>query len=285
MKILVSGASGLVGARLCRQLIAQGDQVIAIPRSFFADPSPSLLEGCDVVIHLAGAGISDRRWSAAYKNLIRTSRIQGTTAVANAIARCTQKPKILICASAIGIYGNRGDEELAEGCMPGTGFLAEVVRDWEVACEPVRDAGVRVVNVRFGMILSLDGGALAKMLPLFRIGLGGPLGSGKQWISWVALQDVIGAIQFAIAHEELQGPVNVVAPGPIRNVDFANALGSVLHRPAFLSAPGFALRLVMGSMADELLLSSQRVVPQRLLSCGFRFQYPDLRVFLRDGLA
>lgn len=276
MKIAVSGSSGLVGTHICRQLTQQGDQIVPIPRLFFTAPNPMVLEGCDVVIHLAGAGVSEHRWSAAYKDLIRSSRVRGTAALAQAITQCTARPKVLICASAIGIYGNRGEEELTEESTAGTGFLAQLARDWEAACAPAREAGVRVVNLRFGMILAQDGGALARMLPLFKWGVGGPLGSGRQWISWISIQDVVGAIQFAIAHEELRCPVNVVAPTPVRNADFAKAVGHVLHRPAFLPAPAFALRLAMGDMADELLLTSQRVVPNVLQKSGFKFQYPKL---------
>lgn len=281
MKIAASGLHGMVGFNLYSQLTSQGENIIPIPRSFFTTPDPSLLEGCDAVVHLAGAGVSDHRWSAAYKDLIRSSRIQGTSAVAQAIAQCSKKPKVLVCASAIGIYGNRGDEELAEGSTSGTGFLAQVAREWEAACAPAHEAGVRVVNLRFGMIVSSSGGALSKMLPIFKWGVGGPLGSGKQWISWVAIQDVLAAIQFAIAHEELHGPVNVVAPNPIRNTDFAKAVGHAVHRPAFLPAPAFALKFAMGDMADELLLTSQRVLPKVLQKSGFKFQYPELEAALK----
>lgn len=283
-KIAVSGANGLVGSHLCAQLTSLGDTVVPIPRSFFARPDPSLLEGCDAVVHLGGAGVSDHRWTADYKDLIRSSRIRGTSAVAEAIAHGIQKPRVFICASAVGIYGNRGDETLDETSTTGTGFLADVVRAWERACELARDAGVRVVNLRFGVILARKGGALAKMLPPFKWGVGGPLGSGKQWMSWVAIQDVIDAIQFAIAHEELHGPVNVVAPTPIRNADFARALGRALHRPAFLPAPAFALKLVMGEMADELLLASQRAIPCVLQKSGFKFQIPELEAALKKLL-
>lgn len=281
-KIAISGVNGLVGSHLRALLSSQGITVVPISREFFATPDPSLLEDCDAVIHLAGAGISDHRWTESYKDLIRSSRIRGTSAVAKALGRCTQRPRVLVCASAIGFYGNRGDEILDETSTSGIGFLPQVARDWEAACEPARDVGVRVVNARFGVILSTMGGALAKMLPLFKLGLGGPLGSGKQWISWVALQDVIAAIQFVIEHEELHGPVNVVAPAPIRNADFVRTLGRVLHRPAFLSVPTFALKLVMGEMADELLLARQRVIPNVLQKSGFKFQFPEIEAALKS---
>lgn len=282
--IAVSGASGLVGSHLCAQLRAQGHTIVAISRSFFASPAPSLLDGCDAVIHLAGAGISDHRWNRSYKDLIRSSRVQSTVAVSRAMAKCVQKPRVFVCASAVGIYGDRGDEVLTEDSGTGVGFLPDVARAWEAACEPARDAGVRVVNMRFGVILAREGGVLSKMLPPFKWGLGGPMGSGKQWMSWVAIQDVVGAIQFAISHEELHGPVNVVAPNSMCNADFAKALGHALHRPACIPVPAVVLRLAMGEMADALLLSSQRVVPSVLKKSGFNFQFPEIEAALKACL-
>lgn len=284
-KIAVSGATGFVASALIPFLKSAGHVVMPLGRAFFANPDPGTLAGVDAVVHLAGENISAGRWTRAKKERIYHSRIDTTRQLSGAMAQLPKPSKVLICASAVGIYGDRGDEELAEDSTLGSGFLARVVRDWETACEPAREAGVRVVNVRFGMILSPEGGALAKMLPLFKLGLGGPLGSGKQWVSWVALQDVIGAIQFAIAHEELHGPVNVVAPAPIRNADFARTLGRVLHRSAFLTAPAFALRLAMGEMADELLLAGQRVIPNVLQKSGFRFQFPELEAALNEMMS
>lgn len=284
MKILVSGASGFVGSRLTAALADDGHQVTRFVRSQAEperteipwDPAvgrlePSTLEGFDAVVHLAGESIADGRWTDAKKARIRDSRVQGTQLLAQTLARLDARPKVLVTASAIGFYGDRGDDELDEQSRPGSGFLADVCRQWESATEPAVEAGVRVVPLRFGLVLGSAGGALAKMLPIFRLGLGGPLGNGRQYVSWITLDDVTGAIQHAIATESLRGPVNAVAPHPVTNREFTRALGRALRRPALLPAPAFALRLILGQMADELLLASARVLPRRLLDSGFAF--------------
>ena len=298
MKVLVSGASGFVGSRLTARLTDDGHQVTRLVRSHPKperaeiqwDPAagglePSALAGFDAVVHLAGENISQGRWTDAKKARIRHSRVRGTQLLAQTLARPAGRPKVLVTASAIGFYGNRGDEQLDEQSPPGSGFLAHVCRQWESATEPAAEAGVRVVPLRLGLVLSSTGGALAKMLPIFRLGLGGPLGSGRQYVSWITLDDVIGAIQHAIAADSLRGPVNAVAPHPVTNREFTRALGRALRRPALLPAPAFALRVILGQMADELLLASTRVLPRRLLDSGFRFRDPGLESALKRVLA
>lgn len=273
----ISGAGGLVGKRLTAVLAGDGAMVRRLPHvqgAFQLDMSG--LPGCDAVIHLAGENLADGRWTPARKDRIYRSRIDTTRQLSEAMARLPNPPRVLVCASAVGIYGNRGDEELTEDSPSGVGFLAQVVRDWEAACAPARDAGIRVVNARFGVILAQEGGALAKMLPIFRLGLGGPLGSGRQWMSWVALDDVAAAIQFALEHDEVRGPINVTSPRPVCNREFARALGQALHRPAFLPVPATLLEWLKGEMAGEMVLAGQRALPKRLVSAGFQFQYPEL---------
>lgn len=277
LRVAVTGASGLVGTALTPFLTAGGHSVTRVTRrdEHFVAPSDGW-ESCDAVVHLAGAGIADKRWSVARKEAIRRSRVEGTERLCRDLAAARRPPRTLICASAIGIYGDRGDEMLDESSAAGDDFLANVCRDWEAATEPARAAGIRVVNLRFGVVLSARGGALAKMLPPFRMGAGGPVGNGRQWMSWIALDDAIGAIHHAICCEKLAGPVNAVAPEPIRNTDFGRILGRVLSRPAFAPLPAFAARLAFGELADALLLASQRVAPRRLSETGYRFRYPDL---------
>lgn len=277
LRIAVTGSHGLVGSTLTPFLSAGGHTVARIARqeSRFMPPADGW-ESQDAVVHLAGAGIADRRWSAARKAAIRSSRIEGTEQLCRALAAAPRPPRTLVCASAIGVYGDRGDEPLDESSTAGDDFLAAVCRDWEAATEPARAAGIRVVNLRFGVVLSARGGALAKMLPPFRMGGGGPVGNGRQWMSWVALDDAIGAIYHAVRNDSLAGPVNAVAPEPSRNADFGRTLGRTLSRPAFAPLPAFAARLAFGELADALLLASQRVAPTRLLESGYRFRYPDL---------
>ena len=231
-----------------------------------------------------GANVAGRRWTSAYKREILESRVTPTHALATLLAGLNAKPAVLVCASAIGIYGSRGDEVLTETSSPGSGFLPEVCLAWERATQPATDAGIRVVHLRFGVVLSPEGGALAQMLPLFRVGLGGRLGSGRQWMSWVALPDAIGAIEFALQTPSLSGPVNVVAPNPVTNLEFTRALGRALHRPTLLPAPGFALRLAFGEMAQATILASERVLPARLSAAGFHFEYPEIEAALRAVL-
>ena len=241
------------------------------------------LEGVEGVVHLAGEAISER-WTAEKKARIRDSRVKGTRLLCDTLAQLPTPPKVLVCASAIGYYGDRGAEVLTEESASGVGFLAEVCRAWEGATEPARQKGIRVVNLRFGVVLSTAGGALAKMLPPFRMGMGGILGSGKQYISWITLDDAIGAIRHALLTEPLQGPANAVAPQPVTNEEFTKTLGKVLGRPTLVPLPAFAARLMFGEMANELLLASARVQPAKLRATEYTFRYPDLEAGLRHLL-
>ena len=293
--IAVSGSSGLVGRallkdlgekRVLRLVRARGE---GGPGALVWDPARGALEtgrlnGCEAVVHLAGEPIGSRRWSAPVKDRIRRSRTEGTRLLAGALARIAHPPRVLVSASAIGIYGDRGDEVLDEASPAGSGFLPEVAEAWEAAAQRAAAAGIRVVSLRFGIILSARGGALRRMLTPFRLGGGGPLGSGRQWMSWVHVADVVGAIRMALERDDLSGPINVVSPAPVRNAEFSHALGHVLHRPSFLRAPAFALRLALGEMADALLLSSQRVIPARLQAAGYQFRFPSLDAALADLL-
>jgi uncharacterized protein len=232
-------------------------------------------------VHLSGANLAGRRWTSAYKDVIAESRVKPTHAIANLLAGLRTKPEVLVCASAIGIYGNRGDEELSEDSQPGSGFLPELCLAWEEATRPAEDAGIRVVHLRFGVVLSSLGGALKQMLPVFRAGLGGRLGSGRQWISWIALPDATRVIEFVLQTRNISGPVNVVAPNPVTNLKFTRSLAHALHRPAVLPVPASALRLALGEMAEATILQSERVVPGLLNAAGFDFEYPELDGALR----
>jgi uncharacterized protein (TIGR01777 family) len=242
------------------------------------------LEGLDAVVHLAGENIAAGRWTAEQKAKIRDSRIKGTELLCSTLARLARPPKVLVSASAVGYYGDRGAESLREESPPGSGFLAEVSRQWEAATEATARMEIRVALPRFGVVLSPAGGALAKMLPPFRMGAGGKLGSGKQYMSWVALDDAVGAIHQMLSDGALRGPVNVVAPNPVTNLEFTKTLGRVLSRPTVASVPSFAARLVFGEMADALLLASTRVEPAKLQNAGYRFRYPELEGALRHLL-
>jgi uncharacterized protein (TIGR01777 family) len=270
MKIGVTGSRGLIGSELVRALTKDGHEVIRYNRA-----QPPSLDGFDVVVHLAGENIAGR-WTAKKKERIRESRVNGTRALCEVLTRLARRPKVLVCASATGYYGDRRSELLTEDSAPGTGFLAEVCRAWEAATEPAARAGIRVVNLRFGAVLSAQGGALAKMLPPFRLGLGGVIGNGRQFWSWVALDDAVGAIQHVIRRESLTGPVNVVSPRPVTNREFTKTLGRVLRRPTIFPLPAFAARLVFGEMADAALLASVRVEPARLMATNYRFRFPEL---------
>lgn len=258
-------------------------------RSIAWDPARSSidaarLDGCHAVVHLAGEPIAARRWSPRVKERILRSRVDGTSLIARTLARLARPPRVFVSASAIGIYGDRGDEVLLEDSPPGHGFLPDVAAAWEAEAVRAEAAGVRVVVLRFGIVLSTGGGALRKMLTPFRLGAGGPLGSGRQWMSWVHIADVVGAIRHALGSPGLRGPVNVVAPDPVRNTEFSRALGRALRRPAVLPVPAIALRLALGEMADALLLSSQRVVPGRLQSDGYAFRFSTIDAALADLL-
>lgn len=293
MKILVTGSTGLIGSSVVPMLQSAGHSVVRLQRSVGQTASwnptdgsidRTSLTGADVVLHLAGANIGDRRWSKARKQLILESRVGPTTALSKYIASLENPPATLVVASAIGYYGNRGDEWLDESAPRGSGFLAEVVQQWERATDPAAERRIRVVNLRFGIILSPDGGALQRMLLPFRVGLGGPIGSGRQYWSWVGMKDVVGVIQHAITDARLNGPVNVVAPTPVTNREFTKSLGRTLRRPAFMPLPAFAARLALGEMADELLLYSARVSPKKLNESEYRFRNIDLDTCLQEML-
>ena len=287
--VVVTGATGLVGAKLVAALQNSGKHVLRAVRRQVHSPQTELhwdpakgeidddrLEGVGAVVHMAGANIAGRRWNEKYKKLLLDSRVDGTTLVSNTLAGLERKPRVLVCASAIGYYGDRGDEELDEAAPCGDGFLPELCMQWERACQSARDAGIRVVNLRIGVVLSPAGGALAKMLLPFKLGGGGILGDGRQYFSWIALDDVVAATQFALDSDTLSGPVNLVAPQAVTNREYTKTLGKVLSRPTILPMPAFAARLVFGEMADALLLASTRVAPEVLTKAGYEFQYPQL---------
>tara|TARA_R110002111_G_scaffold153375_1_gene220149 strand:- start:101357 stop:102286 length:930 start_codon:yes stop_codon:yes gene_type:complete len=299
MKLLISGSSGLVGSELCRKLETDSTtEIVRLVRAKSSDvhgttvtwqPSQDLLpadnlSGLDAVIHLGGANIADKRWSPEIKQLIFNSRVQSTRLLANTMASLENPPRVFLCASAIGFYGNRGDERMDESRARGQGFLADVCDAWEHATQPATKAGIRVVNMRFGMILDKKGGALAKMQTPFKLGVGGKIGSGSQYWSWIALPDVINALQFCLKNAELQGPVNFVAPDEVTNLDFTKTLGKVLSRPTCLPVPAWAIKTLLGEMGQELMLNSTRVTPQRLQAAGFQFQYPKLEEAFRGVL-
>lgn len=297
MKIAVTGSSGLIGSALVPELVGAGHEILRFVRhgslrrtgTALWDPTlgmidASALEGLDAVIHLAGENIGAGRWSAAKKARIYASRVDGTRLLATAIAGLQRPPRTLVAASAIGYYGHREDDIVDEDSAPGAGFLANVVREWEAATQSAAQRGVRVVNMRFGMVLSSEGGALASMIPAFRFMLGGPMGSGEQYISWVAIDDAVGSVLHVLQHNELSGPVNAVAPTPVTNAEFSATLGRVLSRPAALPLPAFAVKLLFGEMGEELLLSSTRVEPHRLKESGYAFRFPALEAALRHLL-
>jgi uncharacterized protein len=298
VNVAVSGASGLVGAALVSSLEAGGHRAIPLVRRGLRpgedalrwDPATGAItlagpSVADAVVHLAGDSIMGLRWTADKKRRIRESRTTATRLLVQTLTRLPKPPAVLVCASGVGYYGSRGDEVLTEDSRPGTGFLAELARDWEAATAPAIAQGMRVVNMRLGVVLSAQGGALATMLTPFRMGLGGVIGDGAQWMSWIALDDVTGAIRHALATDALRGPVNAVAPAPVTNAEFTRILGRVLARPTLVPLPAFVARLTLGEMADELLLASQRAVPARLQANGYRFRHPSLEDALRAVLA
>jgi uncharacterized protein (TIGR01777 family) len=296
MKIAVTGSRGLIGSALVPHLRASGHDVVRIVRERATgtdiswDPGERTieadkLEDVDAVVHLAGAGVGDHRWSAAYKQAILSSRVDGTTTLAETLARVQRPPVVMVSASAVGYYGSRGDEVLTERSESGTGFLADVCRRWEAATAAAADAGIRVVHLRTGVVLSAAGGALKKQLPPFRLGLGARLGSGKQWFSWITRRDAVAAISHLLDDEGASGPFNLAAPEPVPNVVFTHALGSALRRPALLAVPSIVLRVAVGDeMTSEFLVASQRAMPERLLSSGFVFADPALAAALVTAL-
>jgi hypothetical protein len=297
VNITISGASGLVGRRLLKVLAKDGHSLTALSRHAGTNLPPGVrlavwdaakgeppadgLRDADAVIHLAGAPVA-QRWSAQAKQAIRESRVEGTRHLVEALAKLERRPETLVCASAIGYYGSRGDEVLAESAAPGNDYLAEVCVAWEKEAQAAEALGMRVVRVRIGVVLDARGGALQRMLPPFRMGAGGKLGSGKHWMSWIHLDDLAGLFQFALA-KPLSGAFNGVAPNPVTNADFTRALAAAVHRPAILPMPAFALRLLFGEMS-EILLASQRVAPKAAESAGFRFRFPELAGALADVL-
>ncbi len=315
MRVALTGTTGLIGSALAPALTRAGHGVVRVVRpkpglakrrpavtsgshdddadSVFAntitwDPArgtldPHALDGIDAVVHLSGESLAER-WTAERKQRIVSSRVDSTTLLARTIAAMPTRPRVLIVASAVGYYGDRGDEVVDESSAPGRGFLADVCQAWEAAASPAREAGIRTVHTRFGIVLSPDGGALAKMLPLFTLGLGGKIGAGTQWTSWIARSDLVAAILFLLAHDTIAGPVNVTSPNPVTNGEFAATLGHVLHRPAVATVPPLALRLMFGEMANEALLTGQRVVPRVLERAGFVYEHSTIANALRFEL-
>jgi uncharacterized protein len=301
MLVAVTGASGLIGTALTRRLRAEGHQVLRLTRSRPTgadqaqwDPAagqldPDALAKADAVVHLAAKNIGEQlRWTARTKRELLASRVDGTALVARTMADLAggsgPGPRVLLCASGVGFYGDRGDEVLTEASSGGSGFLADLCRQWEAAADPAREAGLRVVHLRTGPVQDTAGGGLPKQALMFRLGLGGRLGSGRQWLSWTSLDDIVGAYVHALTHEELDGPVNNVAPNPVTNAEFTATLARVLHRPALLPIPEFGPKLVLGEAADEFLFVSQRAHPLRLLETGYQFRFPELEPALRHTL-
>lgn len=296
MDVVVSGSSGLIGTALKAALRTAGHRVIPLSRSKSSDGGihwdpdggdidAGGLEGVHAVVHLAGEGIGNKRWNDEQKRKIRDSRVRGTTLLAETLAKLARPPKAFLSGSAVGIYGDRGDEVLTETSRAGGGFLAELCVAWEEAAAPAGEAGIRVSHLRTGIVLASGGGALPKMVPPFKFGVGGKLGSGTQWMSWISLEDEVGAIVHLLGDDAPAGPVNLTAPKPVPNADFTKALGKVLGRPAVLAVPKFGLKAILGAeMAEEVLLSSQRALPTRLLDSGYTFKHPELDDALRTAL-
>jgi uncharacterized protein (TIGR01777 family) len=292
-RVVITGGSGLIGRALTAALRTRGAEVVCLgraptgPDAIAWDPRTGYLdagvfEGATAVVNLAGRSIAQGRWTARVRAEILESRVRATRLLVNTIAKAHARPAVLVSASAVGYYGDRGDEVLDESSSPGQGFLAGVTQAWEVEARRAEARGVRVVCTRFGIVLARKGGALDPLLPLFRLGVGGPLGSGRQWWSWIHIDDLVAVILAALTTPAMKGPVNVVSPSPTTNREFARALGAVMHRPALLPAPAFAIRLIKGAMADEMILSSQRVVPAKLQAHGFAFHWKELGPALAD---
>jgi len=297
MRVLITGASGLVGRELQKSLTAKGYDMLLASRSERADEQhiqwtveegfaePEKLEGLDAVVHLAGENVSGLRWTDEKKRAIRDSRVLGTRNVVTAISKLKDRPKVFVASSAIGFYGERGDEEITESSAAGDNFLAEVSKAWESESRRAEDAGIRTVLLRTGIVLTKEGGALGTMLTPFKLGVGGVIGSGKQWMSWISMEDHISVINYVIENENIRGAVNSVSPNPVTNEEFTKTLGEVLYRPTFLPLPEFAVSMVFGEMGDALLLASTKVLPKRLEDAGFQFKYPQLKPAIENAVA
>lgn len=298
MKVLITGASGLIGKAVQRSFAEKGYEMLLAGRGEpnkaneikwsvedgFREQDLGRLEGLDAVVHLAGEGIAGLRWTDEKKKAIRESRVKGTHNLVNTLAELDKKPKVFIAGSAMGFYGDRGDEIVTETSKVGDNFLADVAKEWEAESRRAEDSGIRTVLLRTAIVLSKDGGALATMLTPFKFGVGGVVGSGKQWMSWVSLDDVVGIINFALENEHLRGAVNVASPNPVTNEEFTKTLGEVLYRPTFLPLPEFAVNLMFGEMGDTLLLNSTRVEPKRLKDAGYEFKFPDLKSAIENAV-
>ena len=297
MKVLISGSSGLIGSALASAFGAAGQEIVRLvrhdggpPGNLVWDPSgesmdATPLEGVDVVVHLSGESLAEGRWTKAKKKRLWDSRVRSTNLLSKTLAQLQGRPRVMICASAIGFYGDRGEEILTEDSPAGTGFVADLCREWEASSAPATAAGIRVIHMRLGIVLARNGGALAKMLTPFRLGVGGVIGDGRQYVAWIALEDVVGAVVHLIDHSQLTGAVNFVAPQEITNRQLTKALGQVLHRPTVLAMPALAAQIAFGEMAKELLLASARVTPRRLLDDGFVFAYPQLQAALEHAVS
>jgi uncharacterized protein len=291
MRIIVGGSSGFIGRALVDRLRGAGHEVVRLVRRPDPGPGevtwrpsvepldPAVVDGFDAAVNLAGVGVGEQRWDDAYKALIRSSRVNSTQALAEAVARATSPPRVLLNSSAVGFYGDTGDREVDEGSPPGSGYFPEVCQAWEAATAPAEQAGIRVAHLRTGIVLGPGGGLLKPLLPLFRLGLGARLGSGRQWLSWISLADTVAAFEHLLTND-VTGAVNVTGPAPVTNAEFTRTLGRVLHRPAVLAVPGFALRLARGEFGQEAL-SGQRVLPAALTAARFRFEHPDIGSALR----
>jgi uncharacterized protein len=292
--VAIAGASGFIGSALTRHLTTQGHVVRRIGRASSRGADfqwdldtgrldPAALDGADAVVNFTGATIA-QRWTSDHKRAILASRLRSTEILAKTMAAVRTPPGVFLSTSAIGVYGSRGDEPIDERSRPGTGFLADVVQQWEKAAVPAQDAGVRLVHPRMGLVMHPDGGVLAKLVPVFNLGGGGRIAKGTQWMSWIGLHDLLRALVFLIETPALSGAVNVTAPNPVTNADFSHTLGDVLHRPAIATVPEFAVKLMFGEMGEETLLAGQRVLPRRLVDAGFAFDFPELAAALRHEL-
>lgn len=296
MRVLITGASGLIGSALQKRFAGKGWETLLATRHEPKAPNeiqwsiedgfvdPERLEGLDAVVHLAGESVNGLRWTDDKKKAIRDSRVFGTRNLVAALSKLKDRPKVLVSASAIGFYGERGDEEVSESSIAGIGFLSEVSKEWESEARRAEDAGIRTVLLRTGIVLSKDGGALGTMLTPFKLGVGGVIGSGKQWMSWISLDDHIRVIEYVIEHDNIRGAVNAASPHPVTNEEFTKTMGDVLYRPTFLPLPQFVVSMALGEMGDELLLTSTKVMPKRLEDAGFEFEYPALKPALEHAL-